>query len=418
MSLNYSTKSLIEKFSKLKAGIFFINIPSKRIKFALDLAENYLKDIEYVIWIAPSNFLETLIYTNEIKKNCRNFRHRIKYYAAESISVSDIKYLELYNLIKNHQTFCIIDESLTIKNTESGRTQRLLLLSHFFTYKIILSSTPVTQGLIDLYSQLEFLNPKILNMSEKQFSNIFMSCCYNNYMVMKRWSRPQDEQNLLKMIQPYILGYDFDKRYKINHYNRYFELTPQEENSYQIEKFLYLQNKQNIVFMDIVQNFQKMYTISKNKLEGLYETLADIHNRKEKTLVYIKFLDEINFIKETRILDKIPFIELSGRTNKRKAIKAFERNIDVMFCTYGVEKFGLDMQLCNNVIYFSQTFDYRCKVQSLDSVSFKGLPSCINIYDFWVKTNLEQLINDSLEHKKNLLSRVNNKITKIEALQL
>ena len=76
------------------------------------------------------------------------------------------------------------------------------------------------------------------------------------------------------------------------------------------------------------------------------------------------------------------------------------------------------MQLCNNVIYFSQTFDYRCKVQSLDSVSFKGLPSCMNIYDFWVKTNLEQLINDSLEHKKNLLSRVNNKITKIEALQL
>jgi len=157
---------------------------------------------------------------------------------------------------------------------------------------------------------------------------------------------------------------------------------------------------------------------SKNKLEGLHETLSDIHNRKEKTLVYIKFLDEINFIKETRILDKIPFIELSGRTNKRKAIKAFERNVDIMFCTYGVEKFGLDMQLCNNVIYYSQTFDYRSKVQSLDSVSFKGFPSYINIYDFWVKTNLEQIINDSLEHKKNLLSSVNNKLTKIEALQL
>jgi len=117
-------------------------------------------------------------------------------------------------------------------------------------------------------------------------------------------------------------------------------------------------------------------------------------------------------------LKNIPFIELSGRINKRKAIKAFERNTDVMFCTYGVEKFGLDMQLCNNVIYYSQTFDYRSKVQSLDSVSFKGFPSYINIYDFWVKTNLEQIINDSLEHKKNLLSSVNNKLTKIEALQL
>jgi len=418
MSANYSIKLLHKKFSQLKSGILFINTVTKRIQLALNLIELQLQNIEFIVWIAPANFLDTLIYTNEIKKNSRNFRHRFKFYAAETISVSDIKYLELYNLINTHRTFCVIDESLTIKNTEAGRTRRLLLLSRFFTYKLILSGTPVTQGLIDFYSQLQFLDSKILNMNEKQFSNIFTPYSYNNYLIMKRWARPQDESKLLSLISPYILGYDFGDQYIINHHNRYFELTPQEEISYQQEKFKYLQEKPNIVFMDLVQNFQKMYTISKNKLKGLHETLIDINNRKEKTIVYVKFLDEINFIKETHILKNIPFVEVSGRTNKRKAIKAFERNTDIMFCTYGVEKFGLDMQLCNNVIYFSQTFDYRCKVQSLNSVSFRGFPSHINIYDFWVKTNLEQLINDSLEHKKNLLSSVSNKITKIEALQL
>lgn len=418
MSTDYSIHALHQKFSPLKSGIFFINIVAKRIQMALELIELELANIDYVIWIAPSNFLGTLIYTNEIKKNCQTFRHRIKYYAVESLSVSDSKYLELYNLIKNHPTFCVIDESLTIKNSEAGRTQRLLLLSRFFTYKLILSSAPVTQGLIDFYSQLEFLDSKILKMNEKQFSNIFMPYHYNSYMVMKRWSRPQDENKLMDMISPYILGYDLGNKYIINHFNRYFELTPQEEASYREEKSTYLQSKQHIVFMDIAQSFQKMYTISKNKLHGLQEIISEIHNRKEKVIIYIKFLDEITFIQETKILNQLPFIELSGRTNKRKAIKAFERDIDIMFCTYGVEKFGLDMQLCNNIIYFSQTFDYRCKIQSLDSVAFKGFPSYINIYDFWVKTNLEHLINDSLERKKNLLSNVYNKITKIEALQL
>lgn len=89
-----------------------------------------------------------------------------------------------------------------------------------------------------------------------------------------------------------------------------------------------------------------------------------------------------------------------------------------MFCTYGVDKFGLDMQLCNNIIYFSQTFDYKCKVQGLDSVVSKGIARKINIYDFWVKTNLEQLINDNLERKKNVLSNVCHMITKEEALRL
>lgn len=418
MSKDYSLHTLHQKLSRLKAGILFANVVDKRLQMALELIELHLKDIEFIVWIAPANFLGTLIYTNQIKKNSRGFRHRIKFYAAESISVSDIKYLELYNLIKNHRTFCVIDESLTIKNTEAGRTRRLLLLSRLFTYKLILSGTPVTQGLIDFYSQLQFLDSKILNMNEKQFSNVFMPYSYNNYLIMKRWSRPQDENKLLELISPYILAYDIDDKYIINHYNRYFDLTPQEEASYREEKFSYLQDREHIVFMDIVQNFQKMYTISKNKLEGLQNLLEEIHNRKEKAIIYIKFLDELTFIKETKILHNTPFVELSGRTNKRKAIKAFERDVDVMFCTYGVEKFGLNMQLCNNIIYFSQTFDYRCKVQSLDSVSFQGFPSYINIYDFWVKTNLEQLINDSLEHKKNLLSNVYNKITKVEALQL
>lgn len=418
MYINYSLDILHQKLEQLKSGIIFVNIAAKRINMALRLAEKRLNEIDFIVWIAPANLLHTLIYTNEIKKNAQGFRHKIIYYAAESISVSDSKYLDLYNLIHNNKTFCIMDESLFMKNTESGRTQRLLTLGPHFTYRLMLSSSPISRSLTDLYTQLHFLNPKILNMNSQQFSNTFMPYSYSNYLIMKRWSRPKEVHKLMELIKPYIFSYDITKRYIIRHYDRYFDLTPQEEESYKYEKSVFLQKRSQIVFMDIVQNFQKMYTVSINKLHGLQTLIQEISSRKEKVVVYTKFLDEIDIIVESRILGDLKYVELSSRTNKRRAIKQFERNIDIMLCTYGVEKFGLNMQICNNVIYFSQTFDYKCKLQSLDSILFQGFPTYLNVYDFWVKTNLEQLINDSLEHKQNVISNVCSKLTKVEALKL
>ncbi len=416
------TQKVLQKahqtLTELKSGILFINKIGKKMEMALSLVENKLKEVDFVLWIAPASFLATKLYMNEIKKNNRTFRHRIYFYSVESIAFSDTKYLELYNLIHNFKIFCVVDESITIKNTASGRTQRLLSLSRKFTYRLILSTIPLCQGLIDLYAQLEFLNPKILRMNEQQFGHIFMPYKYSNYLAMRRWSRPEDEAKVYNYMKPYILGYDFGEKLDINYHNSYFDLTPQEEKSYLDEKCKFLQNRDQLVFMDIVQNFQRMYTLSQNKLIALNKLVQEIMTRGEKVIIYLKFLDEITFLKESRYFEGLNFVEMTRKTNKKKAIKAFERTADIMFCTYGVDKFGLDMQICNNIIYFSQTFDYKSKIEGLDSVNSKGIGRKINIYDFWVKTNLEQLISDNLEKKKTVLSNLRHMITKEEALKL
>ncbi len=407
-----------QRLSELKSGILFINKINKKIETALALVAAKLKDVDFVVWIAPAGFLATKMYMNEIKKNNRTFRHRIYFYSIESISASDEKYLELYNLTHNFKIFCVVDESITIKNTEAGRTQRLLSLSSHFAYRLILSSIPLAQGLIDLYSQIEFMSSKILRMNEKQFGHIFMPFKYSNYLVMRRWSRPEDEAKVFEYMKPYVLGYDFGEKLEITQNDYYFDLTPQEEKSYSDEKIKFLQNKEQVVFMDVVQNFQRMYTLSNNKLQKLQELVKKIVEQGEKAIVYTKFLDELTFFKESRFFTDINCVELTGKTNKKKAIKEFERHSDIMFCTYGVDKFGLDMQICNNIIYFSQTFNYKSKIEGLESVNSKGIGRHVNIHDFWVKTNLEQLISDNLERKKNVLSNVCRMISKEEALKL
>lgn len=418
MELHLDPKSAYDKLSSLKAGALFMKIGSKKLNLAIDLAKSKKDEIDFVIWIAPASFFMQNSYTEDIKNFAGPLSKKICFYTIESISLSDNKYLQLYNLADKYRTFCIVDESLTIKNTEAGRTKRLLSICNKFKYRLILSSIPLTQGLIDLYSQLEFIDSNILRMNESQFSNIFLPFYEDYYKSWRRWSRPEDERLLINMMLPYVFACDLEETYNIRYIDSNFELTKQEEESYKYEKDFFLKNKNQVAFMDIVQNFQHMYTISHNKIQALIKLLNQIVANKEKVIIYIKFLDEIIFFKESGFLSGFSFVECTGSSNKRKAIAKFEGNVDIMFCTYGVDQLDLNLELCNNIIFFSQTFDYKCKIQSLYNLYYTQYQKPVTIYNFWVKTGLEELIRQNLLRKANVLSNVCKMISKNEAMTL
>ena len=89
-----------------------------------------------------------------------------------------------------------------------------------------------------------------------------------------------------------------------------------------------------------------------------------------------------------------------------------------MFATYGVDGRGLNLCNCNNIIYFSQTFDYKCKLQCMRNVyqSYNG--NDVNIYNLWINTGLDKLIRQNLNRKRNVLSNVCRMISKEEAMSL
>ena len=77
-------------------------------------------------------------------------------------------------------------------------------------------------------------------------------------------------------------------------------------------------------------------------------------------------------------------------------IDAFNQEVPVMFSTYGAGGYALHLPGCNNIIFYSQTFDYKDKIQSLDCVYQKGQNHLLNIYNFWVQTGLENSDSYSL----------------------
>lgn len=416
MNIDYGLEAASDKLSKLKAGALFMRMGARKTKMALDLIKNKQDDFDTVVWIAPASFLGWDGYTKAIDENLEGLTKEICFFSIESISCSDIRYLQLYALAERYRVFCVVDESITIKNTEAGRTKRLLLMRNMFDYRLILSSLPLTQGLVDLYSQIEFMHPSVLNMLEIQFLNTYLSPYDDG--TTRKWSKPENEKILIEQMRPFIFQCDLEEHNNLNYIDLCFDLTEKEEASYQEEKNEFLQGKNQVAFMEVAQRFQHIYTIAKNKVEGLFALIDEIAARGEKVIIYIKYLDEIRFFKECGKLKRGKYVVLSGRCNKRKAVKLFAQRIDIMFSTYGVDSQGLDLCNCNNIIYFSQTFDYKSKLQCMHNVYQSHTGRSINIYNLWINTGLDKLIKQNLSRKKNVLSNVCRMISREEALAL
>ena len=65
-------------------------------------------------------------------------------------------------LLKNQALVCV-DESTTIKNHSAQRTKNILKLSKHSKYRRIMTGSPVTKSPLDLFSQVQFLDPWLLD---------------------------------------------------------------------------------------------------------------------------------------------------------------------------------------------------------------------------------------------------------------
>lgn len=188
-----------EKLSKLKVGALFMEMGTGKTKVALDLINSKLHKIDYVLWVCPYSA------KNEIE------RERLRWYpniemdivGVESISKSDHIYLETLKKVTDNTTFMVVDESLKIKNHRAKRTERVIKIGCEAEYKLILNGTPLSKNVLDIYTQMDFLSPKILNMPYWQFKDMY--CEYYTRGNLKGMVRGQRNiEHLVSIIKPYI----------------------------------------------------------------------------------------------------------------------------------------------------------------------------------------------------------------------
>ena len=162
-----------------KSFALFMKMGSGKTRVAVTLA-NSVPDVDLLVYIAPLRLIKPLddtitpIGAEVAKWGGFKTAQEVVYIGVETIGQSDRQYLQLYAKIRTvWNPFIIVDESIKIKNLEAKRTQRVLELGKMAGHKLILNGQPLTRDLLDLYPQMQFLDPRILNMGLAQFKDTF-----------------------------------------------------------------------------------------------------------------------------------------------------------------------------------------------------------------------------------------------------
>ena len=382
-----------DKLSRLKVGALFMEMGTGKTKVALDLINSKSNKIDYILWICPFSI------KNEIIKE------RDKWYPAmkidvvgcETIGSSDRTYLEILKKVTTSKTFIVVDESLKIKNINAKRTRRIIEFGEYAQYKLILNGTPITKNVIDLYTQMQFLSPKILKMSFNQFKNTY--CEYYIRGKLKGMVKKQHNiEHLISLIEPYIFDCDLDIEAKKMYYNYFYDVDTFQYSKLKNEL---LEGIANIDFFVLTTKLQQFYTTYKEEvLKELLEQMND------QVIIFVKYLDSIPAGANKIVGDM-------NTKERKQVIDKFERgDFKELYITYGCGSYGLNLQFCRNIIFAEHCFDYSQRIQAEARIYRIGQNYDVNYYNLWCNVGLEKMIQSSLNKKSNLLNEIKKEIEK------
>lgn len=387
----------IDKLRHYKVGALFMEPGTGKTRIAVELV-NDIHDVDYVLWIGP---YQTIHRPEGVKTEIARwggfYCPLVDYIGIESLQSSDRIYLELRRKLESAQnSFIVVDESLKIKNADAKRTKRLLDFGALSTYRLILNGTPLSRNLLDLWSQMQFLSPKILNMDMAEFKNTF--CEYTR--VTKRFGSYkaytkefitgyENIDYLYSLIRHYVYECDLSLQIK-QYYNTLPYILDQESSEeYYRLKEKYLDNetllwKNNNIFLEMTQKMQHAYCCTQEKFYMLTELFKEVD--PERTLIFCKYIDS------------------------HQACRNLFPKATVL--SYQKEAMGLNMQHLCNTIYFDKNWDYALRVQSGRRTFRSGQEYDCRYWDLTGNVGLESLIDKNINKKVGMVEYFKGKTKK------
>ena len=399
--MNNNQLEAFEKFKKLKVGALFMQMGTGKTKVAIELID--YNNCDLLLYVAPFSTLKN-IETELVKWKIKTSYRLIGY---ETISSSDAKYLNLLKELENKKVFVVADESIFIKNEETKRFKRLLNIRSKCEYALILNGTPITKNEWDLYNQIYFLSPLIINMNREQFLNTF----FKKITYKKRGEREKtfykfsevNAEQLHKMIEPYIFKCDLE--FEKNESNNYIYVPYKNESDYYDKKEEKLKEYMQKGSSEIIINLLTSLTVISASYSCKNDELINYIKNKQ-IIVFCSFLSEIEYIE-----DKVDCYVITGSTKKRyEIIEKFKNDSKPLIMTFGVGSYSLNLQFCNEIVYSSLTFDYAKIEQSKYRIKRIGQDKDIKYTYFLTDLGINKLILENLKRKMTLENLIKEKM--------
>lgn len=377
-----------------KVGALFMEAGTGKTKVAVDIVN--ASPCDFVLWIGPLQTIRTGNVTNEVARQ-GGFNMPCSFVGIESIGGSDRIYLNTVEDLKSYEKpFVVVDESLKIKNAEAKRTKRLLEIGKIVEYKLILNGTPLSRNLLDLWSQMEFLSPLILNMSLAQFKNTF--CEWTRVTKSNGWRTYSKEyvtgyenvDYLYSLIRHYVFKADLKLGISQHYRSKAYYIDEDSREEYARIKEIFLEDemlewRNNNIFLEMTQKMQHAYCCTGDKIDQVKSILAEEEVDPSKTIIFCKF------IKSRELCERL-FPEC-------------------LVLSYQKDSLGLNLQEYNVTIYFDKVWDFALRTQSTRRTFRTGQERDCLYYDLTGDVGLERLIDRNI-CKKVKMSEYFKKATK------
>lgn len=377
-----------------KVGALFMEAGTGKTKVAVDIVN--ASPCDFVLWIGPLQTIRTGNVTNEVDRQ-GGFNMPCSFVGVESIGGSDRIYLNTVEDLKSYEKpFVVVDESLKIKNAEAKRTKRLLEIGKIVEYKLILNGTPLSRNLLDLWSQMEFLSPLILNMSLAQFKNTF--CEWTRVTKSNGWRTYSKEyvtgyenvDYLYSLIRHYVFKADLKLGISQHYRSKAYYIDEDSREEYARIKEIFLEDemlewRNNNIFLEMTQKMQHAYCCTGDKIDQVKSILAEEEVDPSKTIIFCKF------IKSRELCERL-FPEC-------------------LVLSYQKDSLGLNLQEYNVTIYFDKVWDFALRTQSTRRTFRTGQERDCLYYDLTGDVGLERLIDRNIG-KKVTMSEYFKKATK------
>jgi hypothetical protein len=306
--------------------------------------------------------------------------------------------------------YVILDESQSIKNPSSNVSLAVNQLKS--KQKLILTGTPVENGTMDLWSQMNFVNPGLLG-SQNSFKKQFLQPIEKEHDATK-------SQKLHAMIKPFILrrmksqvATDLPEKV-IN--VKYSAMTSAQEKVYEEVKSYYrekiigdLQNlpkgsQQFTLLRGLTQlrqiaNHPKLvredYDGESGKLEDVTFMLQSTISEGHKILVFSQFVRHLAIVKEYLVKENIPFAYLDGATRDRQGeVEKFQTQdeIKVFLISLKAGGVGLNLTKAEYVFLLDPWWNPAVEAQAIDRAHRIGQENKVIIYKFITRNSVEEKI--------------------------
>jgi SNF2 family DNA or RNA helicase len=374
-------------------------------------------------------------YMSELRSMMNNnFELKIMIMNVEAFSTK--RGVDFARLFLIGKSMMIVDESTTIKNPKAKRTKAILNLRDETKYRRILTGSPVTQSPLDLWAQMDFLDPYILEQSSyyafrTRYAVIITANAAGGTHTYQKIIKFQNLKELGKLVSPHsyrILKKDcLDLPDKV-YVKRYVELTDEQKKAYaeMKENALATLNGSSATAFNVLTQLIRLHQITCGHMKTDSKDIVDIKSNRLGELMHIlgensgKVIIWANYIYDIHQIEKAIKKEFGANSyctyygatlaqDRQKNINNFQDpDSPVRFFIGNTQTggYGITLTEASTVIYYSNNYDLEKRIQSEDRAHRIGQKNKVLYIDLIAKGTVDQKIIQSLRRKVNIAKEI------------